>query len=146
MHRGLVALSASAVAAVYLAGFVRTSAVDASLGQTAAAVQAPAARAIAIAAPLPTATSATVGYKDGTYTGQGSSRRGNVWVSVDVQSGRIARVTITKSTLQYPVRDIAGLPDEVVQRQSSRVDTVSRATYSSQAFRDAVQQALSRAG
>ena len=67
-------------------------------------------------------------------------------MSVDVQSGRIARVTITKSTLQYPVRDIAGLPDEVVQRQSSRVDTVSRATYSSQAFRDAVQQALSRAG
>jgi uncharacterized protein with FMN-binding domain len=146
MSRALVALSASAVAAVYLAGFVRTSAVDAGLGQTAAATPNQGGRTIAVAAPLPTATTATVGYRDGTYSGQGSSRRGDVWVNVDIQSGRIARVTITKSTLQYPVRDIAGLPDQVVQRQTSRVDTVSRATYSSQAFRDAVQQALSRAG
>ncbi len=83
--------------------------------------------------------------KDGTFTGQGSSRRGDVWVSVQVQSGRIADVTITRSTLQYPLRDIAGLPSQVVQRQSAQVDIVSRATYSSQAFRQAVSQALSKA-
>jgi uncharacterized protein with FMN-binding domain len=141
MHRGLVALSASAVAAVYLAGFVRTQAVDDSLGQSALATPPPRAASVATAAPA-----TTVGYRDGTYSGQGSSRRGDVWVSVDIQSGRIARVTITRSTLQYPVRDIAGLPDQVVQRQSAQVDTVSRATYSSQAFRGAVAQALSRAG
>jgi uncharacterized protein with FMN-binding domain len=69
-----------------------------------------------------------------------------VWVNVDVQSGRISTVTITRSTLQYPLRDIAGLPDQVVQRQSAQVDIVSRATYSSQAFRTAVSQALSKAG
>jgi uncharacterized protein with FMN-binding domain len=84
--------------------------------------------------------------KDGTYTGTGSSRRGDVWVSVQVQGGRILTVTITRSTLQYPLRDIAGLPAQVVQRQSAQVDTVSRATYSSQAFRTAVFQALSKAG
>ena len=44
-----------------------------------------------------------------------------------------------------PVRDIAGLPAQVVQRQSAQVDIVSRATYSSQAFRGAVCQALSKA-
>ena len=84
-------------------------------------------------------------YRDGTYTGQGTSRRGDVWVSVQVQGGQIANVTITRSTLQYPLRDIANLPAEVVQRQSAQVDTVSRATYSSQAFRGAVSQALSAA-
>jgi uncharacterized protein with FMN-binding domain len=180
MHRGLVALSASAIAAVYLAGYVRTQSADASIGAAALPTFAPSATAaIAIAAaPAPTATSAptvtsvapaqptvqrstatptttrtpvpsatsNAGLKDGTYTGQGTSRRGDVWVSVDVQSGRIATVTITRSTLQYPLRDIAGLPDQVVQRQSAQVDIVSRATYSSQAFRTAVSQALSKAG
>jgi uncharacterized protein with FMN-binding domain len=68
-----------------------------------------------------------------------------VWVSVEVISGRIANVTITRSTLQYPLRDIVGLPAEVVERQSAQVDIVSRATYSSQAFRTAVSQALGKA-
>ena len=176
MHRGLVALSASAIAAVYLAGYVRTQSADASIGAAALPTLAPSpTAAIAIAAaPSATATpvprvvptvpvqrsappttavpapapSAALGgaLKDGTYTGTGSSRRGDVWVSVEVQSGRIATVTITRSTLQYPLRDIAGLPAQVVQRQSAQVDIVSRATYSSQAFRTAVSQALSQAG
>jgi uncharacterized protein with FMN-binding domain len=181
MHRGLVALSASAVAAVYMAGYLRTQSADASLG--AAAVQTPQSIAVAAApASAPTVaprgdisiqrgiplasrsqaptqpavappsvaqtggTSAnSAGLKDGTYAGQGSSRRGDVWVNVLVQAGRIANVTITRSTLQYPLRDIAGLPAQVVQRQSAQVDIVSRATYSSQAFRGAVSQALSKA-
>ena len=96
----------------------------------------------------PDATSATQSqaqYTDGTYAGQGTSRRGDVWVSVQIQGGRIANVTITRSTLQYPVTDIQGLPAQVVQRQSAQVDIVSRATYSSTAFRTAVTQALSAA-
>jgi uncharacterized protein with FMN-binding domain len=195
MHRGLVAVSASAIAAVYMAGYLRTQSADASIG--AAAVQsasvvasapiatnpAPSATPTAIlqlppvaqgqvptapriaptlqpttaplqrAAPPPTAPPAPAApqqaqsgaLKDGTFAGQGSSRRGDVWVSVDVQAGRIANVTITRSTLQYPLRDIAGLPSQVVQRQTAQVDIVSRATYSSQAFRQAVSQALSKA-
>jgi len=83
------------------------------------------------------------GFKDGTYTGQGTSRRGDVWVQVQVAGGRISDVSITRSTLQYPLRDIAGLPQQVVDRQTAQVDIVSRATYSSMAFRQAVSQALS---
>jgi uncharacterized protein with FMN-binding domain len=182
LHRGLVALSASAVAAVYMAGYMRTQSADASIGaaaESAAAAQSVpvvATRAPALAAPrveptpgsvaprtaptpaparpAPTpqpapaapAAAAPGAYKDGTYIGQGSSRRGGVVVNVVVQAGRIASVTITQSTLQYPLRDIAGLPAQVVQRQSAQVDTVSRATYSSQAFKGAVSQALSKAG
>src|SRR5205807_3669400 len=56
------------------------------------------------------------GFKDGTYTGQGTSRRGDVWVQVQVAGGRISDVSITRSTLQYPLRDIAGLPQQVVDR------------------------------
>ena len=196
MHRGLVALSASAIAAVYMAGYLRTQSADASIG-AAASTQSPgvtAATAIVTsppasatstaipqlppvvqrqvpvtprgapaaqptpaqvqhAAPPPTAPPAQIAPQqaqgaltDGTFTGQGSSRRGDVWVSIDVQAGHIANVTITRSTLQYPLRDIAGLPSQVVQRQSAQVDIVSRATYSSQAFRTAVSQALSKAG
>jgi uncharacterized protein with FMN-binding domain len=186
MHRGLVALSASAVAAIYMAGYLRTQAADASIGAAAvptlgAADSAPVAAAAPTTAPQPTVTavppfvdrrapvaprlaptpapaaapptsrSASGGaqtqgqYKDGTYSGQGTSRRGDVWVNVQVQGGRIANVTITRSTLQYPLRDIADLPAEVVQRQSAQVDIVSRATYSSMAFRGAVNQALAAA-
>jgi uncharacterized protein with FMN-binding domain len=180
MSRGLVALSASAVAAVYMAGYLRTQSADASIG---AAVP-PSSPPIAAAAPVPTSTPAprpfiqrqtpaaptpapanppagsnraaptpapvltqpqSTALKDGTYAGQGSSRRGDVWVSLQVQGGRIANVNITRSTLQYPLRDIANLPTEVVQRQSAQVDIVSRATYSSLAFRDAVAQALASA-
>ena len=206
MHRGLVALSASAIAAVYMTGYLRTQAADATIAAaepslTAAptaqvAVAAPPAVTVAPApqtvvqrqvtvAPRPSATPATqaqppaqsqsqpraqtqpqapaqtqpqsqpqpqspsqasqAAYKDGTYTGQGTSRRGDVWVQVEVAGGRISNVSITRSTLQYPLRDIAGLPQEVVDRQSAQVDVVSRATYSSMAFRQAVTQALSSA-
>lgn len=84
-------------------------------------------------------------FKDGTYSGQGTSRRGDVQVSVAIQSGRISSVAITAATTQYPTRLIAGLPAQVVSRQSAQVDSVSGATFSSLAFRSAVLQALQRA-
>ena len=83
------------------------------------------------------------GYNSGVYVR--SRPEGTVWVQVQVMAGRIANVTITRSTLQYPLRDIAGLPQQVVQRQTAQVDLVSRATYSSMAFRGAVSQALASA-
>jgi len=83
--------------------------------------------------------------KDGTFSGVGTSRRGNVQVSLLIESGHIATVNITGATTEYPTRDIASLPAEVVSRQSAQIDTVSGATYSSQAFRSAVLQALQRA-
>ncbi len=89
------------------------------------------------------ATAAT--YKDGTYSGTGQSRRGGVEVSVTVQGGRVASVKITRSSLQYPLSYISGLPGQVVARQGAQVDVVSGATYSTMAFRTAVQQALAQA-
>ena len=179
MPRKLVALSSSAIAAIYLAGFVYTRGADAGLAAFATSVPtsvsaspsatttSPAAAtstaavptptpvvtstavststAVATATPTSTAASTTAAYRDGTYIGSGTSRRGNVNVSVTIQSGRIANVTISSVTTQYPVSRIASLPAQVVARQSGQVDNVSGATYSAQAFRTAVQQALAQA-
>ena len=162
MPPSLVALSSAAITAIYVAGYLRTEAADASIGASDAAtptVVAPAsaptaptvasgraARAAPSTAPAQTSQAQQpLGYQDGTYSGHGTSRRGDVWVNVTVAGGQITAVEITDSTLQYPLRDIAVLPGEVVQRQSAQVDIVSRATYSSQAFRGAVSQALTQA-
>lgn len=98
------------------------------------------------ATPAPT-PAATVGqrYRDGTYSGSGSSRRGDIAVALTVQNGQISNVRITRSTTYYPTSAIARLPGEVVARQSAQVDFVSGATESSRAFRGAVTQALTQA-
>src|ERR1700694_1822770 len=52
LHRGLVALSASAVAAVYMAGYMRTQSADASIGAAAdSAASAPSVTVVATQAP-----------------------------------------------------------------------------------------------
>jgi uncharacterized protein with FMN-binding domain len=66
-------------------------------------------------------------------------------VAVTIQGGRIANVALTQVTTQYPASRIAALPGQVVARQSAQVDRVSGATYSTQAFQQAVQQALGKA-
>jgi uncharacterized protein with FMN-binding domain len=86
-----------------------------------------------------------VTYRDGTYQGRGTSRRGDVGVSVTIQGGRITNVAITQITTQYPASRIAALPGQVVARQSAQVDRITGATYSVQAFQQAVQQALAQA-
>lgn len=163
----MVALAASAITAVYAAGYIHTAAADASLGSptptTPSAAGAPATSqtrpAVTTTNPAPAAARTTAGVsptaapasqsgpslKDGTYTGVGTSRRGDIQVSLTVQAGRVASVNITGATTQYPTRFISNLPGEVVSRQSAQIDVVGGATYSSLAFRGAVQQALQHA-
>jgi len=130
----LVALSASAVAVIYLAGLGSTQTIAAST-------------AVASAAPIAVATSVatTAAYADGTYTGTGTSRFGNVNVAVTIAAGQISNVQITSVTTSYPASRITSLPGQVVKNQTANVNVVSGATYSSQAFKQAVQQALAQA-
>ncbi len=101
-----------------------------------------AAKAPATATSAPTTTAL---YKDGTYTGTGTSRHGNISASVVVQGGKIVSAAITQCGTRYPCSDIATLPGQVVTRQSATVDAVSGATDSSQAYRGAIQNALAKA-
>jgi uncharacterized protein with FMN-binding domain len=84
-------------------------------------------------------------YKDGSFTGSGSNRRGSIEVTVTIQKDKITDVEISNFAMHYSIDDVVGLPDEVLQYQSAQVDNVSGATYSTVAFEDAVQEALSQA-
>jgi uncharacterized protein with FMN-binding domain len=84
-------------------------------------------------------------YKDGTFTGMGENRRGSITVAVTLKNDKITDVQISDFAMHYSERDVVGLPDEVLQKQNAQVTNVSGATYSTQAFEDAVQDALSQA-
>jgi uncharacterized protein with FMN-binding domain len=84
-------------------------------------------------------------YKDGTYEGWGTSRHGDIGVSVVIQDGRIASAVIAQCRTRYPCSWISQLPGQVVSRQSPNVDYVSGATQSVNAYYTAVVEALSRA-
>ena len=83
--------------------------------------------------------------KDGTYTGWGTSRHGDIQASIVIENGRIASASIAQCLTRYSCSWIAHLVPQVVQRQSADVDYVSGATQSSSAFYYAVLEALSKA-
>jgi uncharacterized protein with FMN-binding domain len=84
-------------------------------------------------------------YKDGTYSGWGTSRHGDIQATVIVEGGRIASAVISQCWTRYSCSWIAALPPQVVSRQSPNVDYVSGATQSTNAFYYAVVEALSKA-
>lgn len=93
-------------------------------------------------------TSSSEKYKDGTYTGTGTGFKGGTTkVSVTISDGNITNIETvshgdTPSYYEY-VEDI--IPDSIISAQSTSVDTVSGATYSSRGIIDAVQDALNQA-
>jgi uncharacterized protein with FMN-binding domain len=95
-------------------------------------------------------------YKDGTYLGWGTSRHGDIQASVEIASGKITSAAIVQCLTRYSCSWISpktpgtgspefDLPGQVVTRQSAKVDYVSGATESSDAFYQAISQALSKA-
>jgi uncharacterized protein with FMN-binding domain len=84
-------------------------------------------------------------YKDGTYTGWGTSRHGDIQASVVIEGGRIISATIAQCLTRYSCSWIAPLLPEVVARQSAEVDYVSGATESTNAFYYGVLEALGKA-
>ena len=84
-------------------------------------------------------------FKDGTYTGWGTSRHGDIQATVEIANGRITAAWVSQCLTRYSCSWIAALPPQVVSRQSADVDYVSGATQSTSAFYQAVYQALTRA-
>ncbi len=85
-------------------------------------------------------------YKDGTYYGTGKGFAGTMKVKVDIAGGKIASISIvsTKDGDSY-VKSASSLLDTIVEKQSTNVDTVSGATFSSRGIISAVRSALSQA-
>lgn len=97
------------------------------------------------AVPTTAPTAVATGYRDGTYSGTGVSRHGDISVQVVVKGGKIVSDQIVQSSTRYPVSRIASLPGEVLAAQSTNVDMVSGATDSSMAYLGAVANALRQA-
>jgi uncharacterized protein with FMN-binding domain len=83
--------------------------------------------------------------KDGTYTGWGTSRHGDIQAAVEIKAGRIVNAYITQCLTRYSCSRIAAIIPQVVTRQSAEVDYVSGATQSTDAFYYAIVEALAKA-
>ena len=82
--------------------------------------------------------------KDGTYSGTGQGRNGNINVSVVVKDGKVTSITIESSNedAQYFNKAKSTVINEIISNQSIDVQTVSGATMSSNGIIDAVANAL----
>lgn len=86
------------------------------------------------------------GYKDGTYYGTGTGFGGTLKVQVDISGGKIAAIQILENNdgSEY-ISKASSIINAIISSQSTNVDTVSGATYSSVGIIQAVRDALSQA-
>jgi uncharacterized protein with FMN-binding domain len=98
-------------------------------------------------------TPVAVSYKDGTYTGPAvDAYYGQVQVQAVVQDGQIASLSIMRypsdrrESLRISQQALPLLRNEVVKAQSARVNIISGATLTSQAFMRSLDAALVQAG
>lgn len=83
-------------------------------------------------------------YKDGTYSGTGKGFRGSTKVTVTVENGNISDITVDsfKDDDEFFRRAENGVIPAVISSQSTDVDAVSGATFSSNGIKEAVADAL----
>ncbi len=86
-------------------------------------------------------------WKDGTYTETAKGKKGDFEVTVVIEDGTIASVSIgdNKETPDKGGVAIAQLPDEIVKAQSYDVDAVTGATVTSDGIKNAVARCLEKA-
>lgn len=87
-------------------------------------------------------------YNDGTYTGTADGYRPGLVVEIVIKNDTIVSVTVIDHNEKnerfwgYPVEAV---PQWIIEAQSTDVDTVSGATYTSRGIKNAVDDALSKA-
>ena len=91
---------------------------------------------------------ATPALKDGTYTGTGSGRNGEIAVELTVKAGKLATVNVVRHGETAGISDaaLARVPAEIVAQQSTAVDAVTGATMTSEGIKAAVADAIRQAG
>ncbi|PWC10698.1 FMN-binding protein [Brenneria roseae subsp. americana] len=87
-------------------------------------------------------------YKDGTYTGKGQGKEGEIEVSVSIDDGKIANAEVVNhedtEALMLGVIDNV-IPELIETQDIDKVDAVTGATLSSQGVIEAIKQALEQA-
>lgn len=86
-------------------------------------------------------------YKDGTYAGEADGFGGKISVEVLVEESKIKEIKVVSAESEdgaylTMAEDII---QDIIDEQSTEVDTISGATFSSTGIRDAVGQALEKA-
>jgi uncharacterized protein with FMN-binding domain len=142
-RRALAAAAATGAAVALMASFRTPQSAPVRTARVPDSTSAPAAT------PSPTPSGR---YRDGSYTGDDVSMRfGDVQVQVVVAGGRITDVVAVQMPSDRArsayISQVAGpvLHDEVLQAQSAQIDTLSGATYTSDAYAQSVQAALDHA-
>jgi uncharacterized protein with FMN-binding domain len=120
------------------------SVVDTRTVAEAAVVSAVASDPVTSPTPLP-ATTLGANWRDGTYTGWGTSRHGEIKAQVVIKNGRIVESSVASCETRWPCDVITDIFHQPVERQNADVDRVSRATESSNAYYYALVAALDNA-
>jgi uncharacterized protein with FMN-binding domain len=89
---------------------------------------------------------AVPGYKDGVYQGKGKGWGGDMVVKVNINGGKIAGIEVEshKETPQWADKTFGPVIGSIIKTQSTNVDIVSGATYSSKGLIDAVKDAIGK--
>ncbi len=87
------------------------------------------------------------GFRDGIYTGEAEGYGGPIDVSVTIEGGRIASIDITSSENEDAsyFNTATAVVDEILEEQTTAVDTTTGATFSSAGIINAVADALEQA-
>ena len=85
-------------------------------------------------------------WKDGTYTGTATGFVGPITVQVTVAGGKITAISVTNASDNEPyLSNAKAVIQKIISGQTTNVDVVSGATYSSNGIIGAVRNALSKA-
>ena len=87
-------------------------------------------------------------YTDGTYEGEGTGFGGPIDVKVTIEKGQIKDVEIISAENEDGtyLETAKGIIPEILDAQTPEVDVLSGATFSSTGIKDAVADALQKAG
>ena len=101
----------------------------------------------ATTSPSPTSASESA-YTAGTYTGEATGHNGTVKAEVTFSDNAIESVKITEQSETPFLSDkaIEEIPEKIVKYQTTKVDSVSGATFTSAAIKNAVNDAVKQAG
>lgn len=95
--------------------------------------------------PSLTAIPISKNYKDGIYQGKAKGYNGDVVCEIKISAGRISDIKIVSSSDDTPGESFTKIPSEIIKKQSTEVNAVTGATYSSNGVINAVKQALAKA-
>ncbi len=103
--------------------------------------------AVLLSAALVFSCSSGSRWQDGTWQGRADGVHGEVLLTVTVEKGRIAKISIDRQEEAAGVTDVAftRVPESIIKAQSPKVDAVTGATGSSKAIMAAVEDALAKA-